>query len=99
MKRVLYGVEGGLGVGGGGGMPLAGTLEVVVVSVRPVSIHSDSYVDVVCQRAEDIARGTGMRVRIASHLTGHLPGGGIEVGQKLVLEFLMQQVVGVGVAR
>jgi hypothetical protein len=76
-------------------LPLAGELRVRVVGVTPVSIHGDMYYECLLQTAEQEASRQASKVRLASHACSMLPGGVPQVGDVLVIGFLMQQATSV----
>ncbi len=76
-------------------MLLTGSIEARVLEVSSVSIHGDQYADVLIQTDEQVARNEASRVRVPSHAwpNGRMP----TTGQRVRIEFLMQQVTSVRV--
>jgi len=76
-------------------LPLAGSIHALILSVTPVSIHGDMYFDLVLQTAEDAAANRAKQIRVPVHAcNGGRPP---EVGERVEVQFLMQQVTGVRV--
>lgn len=76
-------------------LPIAGSIEAVLVQVASASIHGDVYFDLVLQTDEMAKEDRAVQVRAAQHaIEGGQPP---EIGSRLRVSFLMQQVTGVEV--
>jgi hypothetical protein len=71
-------------------LPLIGTVQAVVLSVTPVSIHGDTYIDLLVQTREQAGTASGSRFRVPTHALadGREPA----PGSVVELQLLMQQV-------
>ena len=74
-------------------LPLAGSIEAVVLGVASASIHGDVYFDLTLQTDEQAQSNRAMQVRAPQHACegGTPPRPGLRVR----VSFLMQQVTGV----
>lgn len=76
-------------------LPIAGSIEAVLMQVTSASIHGDIYFDLVLQTDEMAREDRAVQVRAPQHvLEGGQPP---EIGSRLRVSFLMQQVTGVKV--
>lgn len=76
-------------------LPIAGSIEAVLAHVSSASIHGDVYFDLVLQTAEMAREDRAVQVRAPRHaVEGGQPP---EVGSRVRVSFLMQQVTGVEV--
>ncbi len=76
-------------------LPIAGSIEAVLVQVTSASIHGDVYFDLVLQTDDMAQEDRAVQVRAPQHaVEGGAPP---EVGSRLRVSFLMQQVTGVEV--
>ncbi|HEY2589742.1 MAG TPA: hypothetical protein VGI81_28620 [Tepidisphaeraceae bacterium] len=66
---------------------MIGSWTVQVKAVRPFSIHGDLYYEVAAVRTND-AQGQPLTIRLPRHTTAGEP----QVGQTLLVKFLMGQV-------
>jgi hypothetical protein len=67
--------------------PMIGSWTVQVKAVRPFSIHGDLYYEITAVRAND-AQSQSLTIRLPQHATAGEP----QVGQTLLVKFLMGQV-------
>ena len=67
--------------------PMIGSWTVQVKAVRPFSIHGDLYYEIAAVRTND-AQGQPLTIRLPQHATAGEP----QIGQTLLIKFLMGQV-------
>ena len=71
-------------------LPIAGSLQFDVVGVAPVSIHGDTYYDLLVQNEQHKQTGQAAKLRVPSHALAN--GQPPQPGERVNLTFLMQQV-------
>ncbi|MFN7375334.1 MAG: hypothetical protein ACK5TP_10355 [bacterium] len=81
-------------------LPMMGTITCVVIECTPLSVHGDTYFDLLVQTSvQHHAGGTvGTRLRVPLHLCSALPAGRPSAGQVLAVQLLLGQVAGLALA-